>query len=166
MWHTYVVMNVFRCPSLTCFRLQMASRLSVSDVQSLSGKESNRQIKVELQCFMWRHYCSQTNRDGPQKTEWSTLLSMMQHSSVSSLWIWVIFFPRTLECMQNSSGLFSALCVILCTAYSNNFSQNSCTCTLTYNLYLQPISKLCSLNIWLFCSNKKRHTWRMQLLSK
>lgn len=59
-------------------------------------------------------------RNSPQKTEWSTLSNMMQHSSVSTLWIWVMFFPHTLQRMHNSSGLFCAvLCVFLCSAFSN-----------------------------------------------
>lgn len=50
-------------------------------------------------------------RNSPQKTEWSTLSNMMQHSSLSTLWIWVMFFPHTLQRMHNSSGLF---CAVLC----------------------------------------------------
>lgn len=81
----------------------MASRLSISQI----SQESDRQIKVELQCFMWTHYCCQTNG------QWSTLLSMMQHSSVSNLSIWVIFFPRTLEFMQIAVDCFLC-CALFC----------------------------------------------------
>lgn len=78
---------------------------------------------------MRTHYCCQTNRNSPQKTEWSTLSSMMQHSSVSNLWIWVMFFPRTLQCRHNSSGLCCAVCYSVFSVFQqlSHISQNSRT---------------------------------------
>lgn len=151
MWHTYVLMNVFRRPSLSRSSLVLGFRWQ-ADCQSLrsvtAGEESDRQIKVELQCFMRTHNCCQTNG------QWSTLLSMMQHSSVSNLWIWVIFFPRTLEFMQIAVDCFLCFCVqcipttfLKTLAHCMSSSLWNAIVPLTYNLYLQPIPKLRSLNI-------------------
>lgn len=98
--------------------------VNLSDYQSLSGRESDRQIKIVLAVFDLNTV--------PRRTERSTSSGMMQHSSLTTLWIWVTVFPRTLQCMHTIAVYCFILCSALCfwcSASSNKLYthlENSC----------------------------------------
>lgn len=58
-------------------RVSGSQAANLSDVLSLTCRESSRQIKIALQCVIWTLLLS---NDQNLKTEWSTMSSMMQHS--------------------------------------------------------------------------------------